>query len=137
MPVKNEKNPFKRKKRKKKKRKIAKSHEHMHMHMCLSGLKLIVMHSVLQELSEPSLGWIHLQLLGIDWSLYLISFYNSHTLPIKDQIVLVTGLNFLKVFDVPFESALSYSSLKGLAQWWFYKYKHKLQKLFLKQNAQI
>lgn len=104
---------------------------------CLSDLKLIVMQSILQELSEPSLGWIHLQLVGIERSLYFISFYNSHTLPIKDQIILVTGLNSLKVLDVPLESALSYSSLKGLAQWWFYKYKHKLKKLLLKQNAQI
>lgn len=105
--------------------------------MCLSEPKLMVMQSILQELSEPSLGWIHLQLLGIDWLLYFIYFYNSHTLPIKDQTILVAGLKFLKVLDVTLESALSYSSLKGLAQWWIYKYKHKLKKLFLQQNAQI
>lgn len=109
----------------------------MHMYMCLSEAKLMVMQSILQELSKPSLGWIHLQLLGIDWLLYFIYLYNSHTLPIKDQTILVAGLKFLKVLDVTLESALSYSSLKGLAQWCIYKYKHKLKKLLLKQNAQV
>lgn len=125
------------KKKKRQKWKISWTDECMHMHMCLSVPKLMVMQSILQELSEPSLGWIHLQLLGIDWLLHFIYFYNSHTLPIKDQTILVAGLKFLKVLDVTLESALSYSPLKGLAQWWIYKYKHKLKKLLLKQNAQI
>lgn len=102
VPIKNEKDPFKRKTKtnnqnenntthQEQKCKISLTHECMHMHTCLSDLKLIVMQSVLQELPEHSLGWIHLQLLGIDLSLYF-------TLPIKCQIILVTGLNFLKVF---------------------------------------
>lgn len=101
VPVKNEKDPFKRKTKtneqnknstthQEEKSKISLSHEHMHVHMCLSDPKLIVMQNVLQELPEHSLGRIHLQLLGNDWSLYF-------TLPIKCQIILVTGLNFLKV----------------------------------------
>lgn len=107
---------------------------------------LTVTQSILQELSEPSSGWIHLQMLDIDWSLHFISFYNSHTLPVKDQIIFVTRLNFLKVLDAPLESALSYNSRKGLTQWsdiyMFIQthmclYKHKLKKLLLKQNAQI
>lgn len=94
MSVKNEKDPFEKKKTKNK------NTEHKHMHMCTSAHKLMVMQSILQELSEPSLGWIHLQLLGIDWLLYFTYFYNSHTLPIKDQIILVAGLKFLKVLAV-------------------------------------